>query len=284
MLSSKPLINAAVQKATLKLMVRNAQTAAAASVPEPKKRVKQFSVYRWDPSKPGDKPTMQTYDVDMNSCGPMVLDALIKIKNEMDPTLTFRRSCREGICGSCAMNIGGINTLACICKIEMDDKSTKIYPLPHMYVIKDLVPDMNNFYEQYKTIQPWLQTKSNPKLGEKQNLQSIDDRKKLDGLYECILCACCSTSCPSYWWNPDKYLGPAALMQAYRWVIDSRDEATDERLDRLKDPFSVYRCHTIMNCTKTCPKGLNPGKSIGELKRLISGVTKKGKPEMSGAV
>lgn len=199
---------------------------------------------------------MQTYDVDLNTCGPMVLDALIKIKNEIDPTLTFRRSCREGICGSCSMNIGGCNTLACIAKIDDNtSKPTKIYPLPHMFVVKDLVPDMNNFYEQYRSIEPWLQRSDEGKTGErKQNLQGVEDRKKLDGLYECILCACCSTSCPSYWWNSDKYLGPATLMQAYRWVIDSRDEETDKRLERLRDPFSVYRCHTIMNCTRTCPK------------------------------
>lgn len=199
---------------------------------------------------------MQTYDVDLNTCGPMVLDALIKIKNEIDPTLTFRRSCREGICGSCSMNIGGCNTLACIAKIDDNvGKPTKIYPLPHMFVVKDLVPDMNNFYEQYRSIEPWLQRSDEGKTGErKQNLQGVEDRKKLDGLYECILCACCSTSCPSYWWNSDKYLGPATLMQAYRWVIDSRDEETDKRLERLRDPFSVYRCHTIMNCTRTCPK------------------------------
>lgn len=186
----------------------------------------------------------------------MVLDALIKIKNEIDPTLTFRRSCREGICGSCSMNIGGGNTLACIAKIDDNvAKPTKIYPLPHMFVIKDLVPDMNNFYEQYRSIEPWLQRSDEGKTGQrKQNLQGVEDRKKLDGLYECILCACCSTSCPSYWWNSDKYLGPATLMQAYRWVIDSRDEETDKRLERLRDPFSVYRCHTIMNCTRTCPK------------------------------
>lgn len=193
---------------------RTAQTAAATQ-----SNVKTFSIYRWDPENPNEKPRMQQYEVDLDSCGPMVLDALIKIKNELDPTLTFRRSCREGICGSCAMNIGGTNTLACICKIDTDTKkSTKIYPLPHMYVVKDLVPDMNNFYEQYKSIQPWLQKADNEPYGKKQNLQSVDDRKKLDGLYECILCACCSTSCPSYWWNGDKYLGPAALMQAYRSV------------------------------------------------------------------
>lgn len=168
-----------------------------------------------DPEKKGEKPYMQTYDVDLNACGPMVLDALIKIKNEIDPTLTFRRSCREGICGSCSMNISGTNTLACISKIDTNtSKATKIYPLPHLFVVKDLVPDMTNFYEQYRSIQPWLQKKDESNLGKKQNLQGVEDRKKLDGLYECILCACCSTSCPSYWWNSQKYLGPATLMQA----------------------------------------------------------------------
>merc|ERR1712037_1001618 len=190
----------------------------------------------------------------------------------------------EGICGSCAMNIGGVNTLACISKIDTTAKSTKIYPLPHMYVIKDLVPDMNNFYKQYKDIQPWLQRNDEDQLGsgEKQLLQSTDDRAKLDGLYECILCACCSTSCPSYWWNADKYLGPAVLMQAYRWMIDSRDQSTKERLDKLRDPFSVYRCRTIMNCTKTCPKGLNPGRAIAEIKKLLAGFSEKGEPGLKG--
>lgn len=180
------------------------------------------------------------------------------------------------------MNIGGCNTLACISKIDRDANDLKIYPLPHMYVVKDLVPDMSLFYQQYQSIEPWLQKKSQVNYGEKQNLQSIKDRAKLDGLYECILCACCSTSCPSYWWNPDKYLGPAVLMQAYRWVIDSRDENSAERLKRLQDPFSVYRCHTIMNCTKTCPKGLNPGRAIGELKKLMAGIAKKETAEISG--
>ncbi|KDR22350.1 succinate dehydrogenase [ubiquinone] iron-sulfur subunit, mitochondrial-like [Zootermopsis nevadensis] len=247
-------------------------------------RLKKFDIYRWNPDKPEEKPQMQQYSVDLNTCGPMILDALIKIKNEVDPTLTFRRSCREGICGSCAMNIGGVNTLACISKIDTNlSKSSKIYPLPHMYVIKDLVPDMNNFYTQYHSIQPWLQRKDEKKTGNRQYLQSIDDRKKLDGLYECILCACCSTSCPSYWWNGDKYLGPAVLMQAYRWIIDSRDEATEARLGKLKDPFSVYRCHTIMNCTRTCPKGLNPGKAIAEIKKLLSGIAKKDAPDLNTA-
>jgi len=243
---------------------------------------KTFAIYRWDPEKPGDKPRMQEYKVDLNNCGPMVLDALIKIKNEMDPSLTFRRSCREGICGSCAMNIGGVNTLACLSKIDANDKKTKIYPLPHMYVVKDLVPDMNNFYQQYRSIQPWLQAEEVKSEVPQQNLQSVDDRAKLDGLYECILCACCSTSCPSYWWNGDKYLGPAVLMQAYRWIIDSRDEQQAARLDKLRDPFSVYRCHTIMNCTKTCPKGLNPGKAIAEIKKLLAGIADKGQPGLKG--
>ncbi|XP_003341083.1 succinate dehydrogenase [ubiquinone] iron-sulfur subunit, mitochondrial [Monodelphis domestica] len=245
---------------------RGAQTAATAAP-----RLKKFAIYRWDPDKTGDKPRMQTYEVDLNKCGPMVLDALIKIKNEVDATLTFRRSCREGICGSCAMNINGGNTLACTRRIDTNlNKVSKIYPLPHMYVMKDLVPDLNNFYAQYKSIQPYLKKKDESQEGKAQYLQSMEDREKLDGLYECILCACCSTSCPSYWWNGDKYLGPAVLMQAYRWMIDSRDDFTEERLAQLQDPFSLYRCHTIMNCTRTCPKGLNPGKAIAEIKKMMA--------------
>jgi succinate dehydrogenase (ubiquinone) iron-sulfur subunit len=197
----------------------------------------------------------------------MVLDALIQMK-EQDPTLTFRRSCREGICGSCAMNIDGSNTLACICKIDADQaKTVRIHPLPHMYVIKDLVPDLTHFYRQYDSIEPFLKQRHPPAAGASENLQSIADRAKLDGLYECILCACCSTSCPSYWWNADKYLGPAVLMQAYRWMVDSRDDFAKERREKLQDPFSLYRCHTIMNCAKTCPKGLNPGKAIAMIKQ-----------------
>jgi len=274
--SSSPFITA----------VRGAAQAAAAQEKGAwglrSEKQKTFAIYRWDPEKPGDKPRMEEYKVDLNNCGPMVLDALIKIKNEMDPSLTFRRSCREGICGSCAMNIGGVNTLACLSKIDANDKKTKIYPLPHMYVVKDLVPDMNNFYQQYRSIQPWLQAEEVKSEVPQQNLQSVDDRAKLDGLYECILCACCSTSCPSYWWNGDKYLGPAVLMQAYRWIIDSRDEQQAARLDKLRDPFSVYRCHTIMNCTKTCPKGLNPGKAIAEIKKLLAGIADKGEPGLKG--
>lgn len=210
--------------------------------------------------------------MDLNECGPMVLDALIKIKNEQDPTLTFRRSCREGICGSCAMNINGSNTLACLCYIDKAAESIKINPLPHMFVVKDLVTDLSNFYEQYKSIKPWLQTKvpDSHDLNHGEFLQTKADRKKLDGMYECILCACCSTACPSYWWNADRYLGPAVLMQAYRWIEDSRDELTQERLDFLDDSFRLYRCKTIMNCSRTCPKGLNPGKAVAAIKKKIA--------------
>ncbi|QLG75053.1 hypothetical protein HG535_0H03800 [Zygotorulaspora mrakii] len=233
-------------------------------------RLKTFKIYRWNPDKPAEKPRLQSYEVDLNDCGPMVLDALLKIKNEQDATLTLRRSCREGICGSCAMNIGGRNTLACLCKIDQDNsKQLKIYPLPHMYIVKDLVPDLTGFYQQYKSIQPYLQRSKYPDDG-KEVLQSIADRKKLDGLYECILCACCSTSCPSYWWNQEQYLGPAVLLQAYRWLVDSRDEAFSVRKSMLQNSMSLYRCHTIMNCTRTCPKGLNPGKAIAEIKKTLA--------------
>jgi succinate dehydrogenase / fumarate reductase iron-sulfur subunit len=232
------------------------------------KNIRRFVVYRYDPDS-ADNPRTDTYEVDMDRCGPMVLDAIIKIKNEIDSTLTFRRSCREGICGSCAMNIDGGNTLACTKAVDDIKGDVKIYPLPHMPVIKDLVPDMTQFYAQYASIEPWLKTGAPPPTG-RERLQSKEERAKLDGLYECILCACCSTACPSYWWSGDKYLGPAALLQAYRWISDSRDEATDERLDGLTDPFKLYRCYTIMNCAKTCPKGLNPAKAIAETKKLLA--------------
>ena len=231
------------------------------------KRPKRVRIYRYDPES-GENPRIDTYEIDMDACGPMVLDALIKIKNEMDSTLAFRRSCREGICGSCSMNVDGTNTLACIKPIEDIEGDINIYPLPHMKVVKDLVPDMNHFYEQYASIEPWLKTDS-PASATSERLQSPEDRAKLDGIYECILCACCSSSCPSYWWNGDKYLGPAVLLQAYRWLADSRDEYKGERLEELEDPFKLYRCHTIMNCAKTCPKGLNPAKAIGEIKKMI---------------
>ena len=211
---------------------------------------------------------MDTYEIDMDSCGPMVLDALIKIKNEIDPTLTFRRSCREGICGSCAMNVDGRNTLACTVPADSIRGDVKIYPLPHMGIVKDLVPDLTNFYAQYASIKPWLQTRT-PAPPDHERLQSKEDQEKIDDPAACILCACCSTSCPSYWWNSDRYLGPAALLAAYRWLVDSRDEATGERLDDLEDPFRLYRCHTIMNCTNTCPKNLNPAKAIAETKKML---------------
>ena len=231
-------------------------------------RPQEFRIYRWDPEA-GGQPRMDVYVVDLDDCGPMVLDALLKIKNEIDPTLTFRRSCREGVCGSCAMNIGGTNTLACTKEI-VDvgvGRPIAINPLPHARVIKDLVPDLSHFFAQIQSIEPWL--KSVTPDPDKERRQSHADREKLDGLYECILCACCTTSCPSYWWNGERYLGPAALLQAYRWLIDSRDEARGERLDALEDPFRLYRCHTILNCAQTCPKGLNPALAIAEIKKMM---------------
>ncbi len=235
--------------------------------PEGATRLTEFRIYRWDPDD-DDNPRIDTYYVDQDDCGPMVLDALIWIKNKIDPTLTFRRSCREGICGSCSMNIDGQNTLACTCGTEdVTSEVVKIYPLPHMPVIKDLVPDLTAFYAQHASIEPWLKTTT--PAPEKEWRQTREERSKLDGLYECILCACCTTSCPSYWWNGDRYLGPAALLQAERWLVDSRDESTGERLDELEDPFRLFRCHTILNCSKACPKGLNPAKSIAEIKKML---------------
>ncbi len=235
--------------------------------PEGARRAKSFRIYRWDPDS-GETPRYDRFAIDLDDCGPMVLDALNKIKADLDPTLTFRKSCREGICGSCAMNIDGTNTLACTKAIEDVRGEVVITPLPHMKVVKDLVPDMKHFYAQYASIKPWLQTVT-PAPNMKERAQSPEDRAKLDGLYECILCACCSTGCPSYWWNSDRFLGPAILLQAYRWLADSRDEATGERLDSLEDPFRLYRCHTIMNCANVCPKGLNPAKAIAEIKKMM---------------
>ena len=232
-----------------------------------KRSISTFRIYR--NSKGSTR--IESYEIDKKETGPMVLDGLIHIKNNLDKTLGFRRSCREGICGSCAMNINGKNTLACLTPIE--DKMS-IYPLPHMPIIKDLIPDMKNFYKQYKEIKPWLQrTPPYDVFDSSKNyeiLQLPNERKKLDGMYECILCACCSTSCPSYWWNSDKYLGPAVLMQAYRWIEDSRDTETKERMKYLDDAMKLYRCKSIMNCSNTCPKGLNPGEAIGKLKKKIS--------------
>ena len=231
------------------------------------KRTKTFKVYRWS-AESGENPRLDTYEVDLEGCGPMVLDGLIKIKNEIDSTLTFRRSCREGVCGSCAMNIDGTNTLACTKYIAEVKDVVKVYPLPHMEVVKDLVADLTRAYAQYASIEPWLKTKS-PAPPDRERLQSPEEREKLDGMWECILCFCCSTACPSYWWNSDRYLGPAVLLQANRWIADSRDESTGQRLDELEDPFRLYRCHTIMNCTKTCPKGLNPAKAITDIKKKM---------------
>jgi succinate dehydrogenase / fumarate reductase iron-sulfur subunit len=235
--------------------------------PQGATRLQTLRIYRWNPDD-GGNPRIDTYFIDRDDCGPMVLDALIWIKNKVDPTLTFRRSCREGVCGSCAMNIMGLNTLACT--LGMDDcrsDTIPIFPLPHMPVIKDLVPDLTGFFAQYTVIEPWLKTQTT--APETEWRQTPEERAKLDGLYECILCACCTTSCPSYWWNGDRYFGPAVLLQAYRWIIDSRDEAAGERLDVLEDPFRLYRCHTIMNCSNCCPKHLNPALAIAEIKKLM---------------
>jgi succinate dehydrogenase / fumarate reductase iron-sulfur subunit len=234
--------------------------------PQEARDLREFRIYRWNPDD-GRNPRLDTYYVDSDDCGPMILDALIWIKNKVDSTLTFRRSCREGVCGSCAMNIDGTNTLACLKAMSEIKGTVKIYPLPHQPVVKDLVPDLSNFYAQHASVEPWLHTTS--PTPPKEWRQSHEDRHKLDGLYECILCACCSTACPSYWWNSERFLGPAALLQAYRWINDSRDEATGERLDNLEDPFRLYRCHTIMNCAKACPKHLNPAKAIAEIRRLM---------------
>jgi succinate dehydrogenase / fumarate reductase iron-sulfur subunit len=248
---------------------KNSQVKAGKRHAAPKgaKRVRQFKIYRYDPDT-GENPSWDTFEVDLDSCGPMVLDALIAIKDKTDSTLAFRRSCREGVCGSCAMNIAGRNALACTKGIdELPDGAIAISPLPHQPVIKDLVPDLTNFMAQYAAIQPYLQTETKAPSAERR--QSPEDRAKLDGLYECILCACCSTSCPSYWWNSDRFYGPAALLQAQRWIADSRDEHTGQRLDALEDPFKLYRCHTIMNCAQVCPKGLNPAKAIAEIKKQM---------------
>jgi succinate dehydrogenase / fumarate reductase iron-sulfur subunit len=229
-------------------------------------RVKTFDIYRYEPES-GRNPRVDSFEVDLDDCGPMVLDVLIWIKNTIDSTLTFRRSCREGVCGSCAMNIDGTNWLACTRFVAETRKRPTIYPLNNMRIIKDLVPDLTHVFAQYNLIEPWLQSKTPPP--EKEQLQSQEERSKLDGNWECILCFCCTSGCPSHWWNADRFLGPAVLLQAWRWLTDSRDEATGERLDELEDPFRLYRCHTILNCTRTCPKGLNPGKAIAGIKKMM---------------
>ena len=235
---------------------------------KPAPRTKRFRIYRWDPEK-NSNPAMDTFEIDLDHCGAMVLDVLTKISDEIDPTLAYRRSCREGVCGSCSMNIDGANGLACQTPIEqLHTGTSRITPLPHLSVLKDLVPDLSGLYAQYELIEPWLKTEQ-PAL-DRERRQSPEERAKLDGLWECILCFCCSTACPSYWWNQDRYLGPSILLQSYRWLADSRDQNAGERLDQLEDPFRLYRCHTIMNCTKTCPKGLNPAKAISNVKHMIA--------------
>jgi succinate dehydrogenase / fumarate reductase iron-sulfur subunit len=234
--------------------------------PEGATNLREFRVYRWQ-EEDGQNPRMDTYFVDKDDCGPMILDGLFYVKNKIDPTLSFRRSCREGICGSCAMNLNGLNGLACTKGMDEVDGPVTVYPLPHMPVVRDLIPDLTTFYAQLREIEPWLKTDT--PTPQKEWQQSPDDREQLNGLYECILCACCTTSCPSYWWNGDRYLGPAALLQAHRWIVDSRDERTGERLDAIEDTFRLYRCHTIMNCANACPKGLNPAKAIAEIKALM---------------
>ncbi|MCY4311590.1 MAG: succinate dehydrogenase iron-sulfur subunit [Rhodospirillaceae bacterium] len=247
---------------------RNSKVRKGKTWPAPTgaKHVKKFKIYRYDPDDHRN-PRLDSYEINLDDCGPMVLDAVIKIKNEVDSTLAFRRSCREGVCGSCAFNIGGTNTLACTSFINDYKGDIAIYPLPHMPVVKDLVPDLSQAYAQLASVEPWLKTKTS--APERERLQSPEDRERLDGLWECVLCFSCSTSCPSYWWNGDRYLGPAVLLQAYRWLADTRDEFAGERLDNLEDPFRLYRCHTIMNCTRTCPKNLNPAKAIAEIKKMM---------------
>ncbi|MBM4218697.1 MAG: succinate dehydrogenase iron-sulfur subunit [Gammaproteobacteria bacterium] len=231
-------------------------------------RLRQFRIYRYDPDS-REPPRVDSFEVDLDSCGPMVLDALIKIKNEVDSTVTFRRSCREGICGSCAMNIDGVNSLACTQPIAAIRGAVRVFPLPHLPVVKDLVPDLDQFYRQYAAVEPWLQAApAAPASGERR--QSPSDQEKVDRPSACILCACCSTSCPSFWWNPERFLGPAALLAAYRWIVDSRDGATSERLAKLDEAFRLYRCHTIMNCVEACPKDLNPARAIADIKRRVA--------------
>jgi succinate dehydrogenase / fumarate reductase iron-sulfur subunit len=236
------------------------------TAPAGARHVKTFEIYRYDPDS-GNNPRLDSFEVDLDDCGPMVLDVLIWIKNKVDSTLTFRRSCREGVCGSCAMNIDGTNWLACTRFVSETRQRATIYPLNNMRIIKDLVPDLTHVFAQYSLIEPWLKTKT-PEP-ERERPQSLAERRKLDGSWECILCFCCTSGCPSHWWNADRFLGPAVLLQAWRWLVDSRDEATGTRLDDLEDPFRLYRCHTILNCTRTCPKGLNPGKAIAEIKKMM---------------
>ena len=244
-------------------VVENPQSLAAAAQGA---RVVRFSIYRYDPDR-DDKPRMQNIEVELQPTDKMLLDALMRIKIANDDSLSFRRSCREGVCGSDAMNINGKNGLACITNLRDLKEPIVLKPLPGLPVIRDLIVDMTQFFKQYHSVSPFLINDTPPP--EKERLQSPQEREELDGLYECVLCACCSTSCPSFWWNPDKFVGPAGLLQAYRFIADSRDQATSERLDNLEDPYRLFRCHTIMNCVDVCPKGLNPTRAIGKIKELM---------------
>jgi len=226
----------------------------------------RFRIFRYDPDKDA-KPYMKDYDVQLDPHDRMLLDALVRIKEQVDDSLSLRRSCREGVCGSDAMNINGKNGLACITKLADLKEPVELRPLPGLPVIRDLIVDMTQFFKQYHSIKPYLVNEE--PAPEKERLQSPKEREELDGLYECILCACCSTSCPSFWWNPDKFVGPAGLLQAYRFIADSRDQATSERLDNLEDPYRLFRCHSIMNCVDVCPKNLNPTRAIGKIKELM---------------
>jgi len=244
----------------------NAVVEAPVSAASIEKRTMRFSIYRYDPDK-DSKPYMQDLVVDLMPTDKMLLDALFRIKLDNDESLAWRRSCREGVCGSDAMNINGKNGLACTTNLRELQQPIVLKPLPGLPVIRDLIVDMTQFFNQYHSIKPFLINDTPPP--EKERLQSPEDRDELNGLYECILCACCSTSCPSFWWNPDKFVGPAGLLQAYRFIADSRDESTAERLDNLEDPYRLFRCHTIMNCVDVCPKGLNPTRAIGKIKELM---------------
>ena len=224
-----------------------------------------IQIYRYDPDRDAE-PHMQRYEIDVNPGDRMLLDVLGRLKRE-DETLSYRRSCREGICGSDAMNINGKNGLACLTNMKTLPREIVLRPLPGLPVVRDLIVDMTDFFNQYHSIRPYLINDSTPP--ERERLQSPEERDELDGLYECILCACCSTQCPSYWWNPDKFVGPAGLLQAYRFIADSRDQATAERLDNLEDPYRLFRCRTIMNCVDVCPKGLNPAKAISEIRTML---------------
>lgn len=226
----------------------------------------KFRIYRYNPET-DQRPHIQKHELDDDCGAVMLLDALLLIK-EQDDSLSFRRSCREGVCGSDAMNINGRNGLACIMPLRDLKQPIDICPLPGLPVIRDLVVDLTQFYNQYRAVKPWLI--NNDPEPEIERLQTPQERERLDGLYECILCACCSTACPSFWWNPDRFLGPAALLQAWRFLADSRDQATGERLDDLEDPYRLFRCHTIMNCTDVCPKDLNPTRAIGEIKQMLA--------------